>query len=145
MAESRPRRARFDPAHHDDMRPRVLLAEDDLEMRRLVAERLDKNGYDVVEVGNGIELLRMLEDHLCRARGQSFDVVVSDVRMHGASGLCGLQLVHDMDPTLPVVLMTGYPDDVRDTASRLGAVSLLHKPFPVKRLVDVLQAVAPTW
>jgi CheY-like chemotaxis protein len=125
------------------MRPRVLLAEDDGEMRKLVAERLAKNGYEVVEVGNGLELLRKLEDHLCRARGESFDVVVSDIRMPGVSGLGGLQLVHELDPALPVVLMTGFPDDVRDTASRLGAVSLLQKPFPVQRLIDVLQAVAP--
>ncbi len=143
MAERKAKRP-LDLAQQEDLRPRVLLAEDDVEMRRLVAERLDKAGYDVVEVGNGIELLRMLENHLCHARGQSFDVVVSDVRMHGATGLRGLELVHDVDPTLPVVLMTGFPEDVRDSAARLGAVSLLHKPFPVQRLVDVLQAVAPT-
>lgn len=143
MAKCKTRHAPFDSAHDDDTRPRVLLAEDDGEMRRLVAERLVKSGYDVVEVASGIELLRKLEDHLCHARGVSFDAVVSDVRMPGASGLGGLQLVHELDPALPVVLMTGFPDEVRDAAARLGAVSLLHKPFPVQRLVDVLQAVAP--
>jgi DNA-binding NtrC family response regulator len=142
MANCKTRRELFDSAHDDDTRPRVLLAEDDGEMRKLVAERLSKSGYDVTEVANGLELLRMLEDHLCHARGLSFDVVVSDVRMPGASAIGGLQLVHELDPALPVVLMTGFPDDVRD-AARLGAVSLLQKPFPIKRLVDVLHAVAP--
>lgn len=143
MAKNKERRLALDNTA-DNERPRVLLAEDDTEMRRLLAERLEHHGYDVIEVQHGFELVRLIDDHLRRGRGLPFDGVVTDVRMPGISGLHGLELIHELDSTIPVVVMTAFPEDACAAAARFGAVSLLQKPFPIRRLIDVLHAALPT-
>lgn len=68
--------------------PRVLLAEDDSDMRRLVARALRRQGYDVVELRDGQDLLGYLRSSMLRP-GQfpPPDLVVSDVRMPRVTGL----------------------------------------------------------
>src|SRR3954469_18942934 len=101
---------------------RVLLVDDQPELRRLFRRSLSRVGYDVVEAWNGrvaVELSQM----------QRFDVVISDVHMPDMSGIELLQALHDADPDLPVVLTSGSPNPVTPLeASELGAFAYLVKP-----------------
>jgi CheY-like chemotaxis protein len=116
--------------------PRVLLAEDDAEMRELVASSLRRDGFEVVELRDGGELF----DHI----GISWvgppdhrrpDLVISDVRMPGFSGLEILDILRQADWALPVILITAFGDaDLHQEAQRLGAAAVFDKPFDLDDL-----------
>lgn len=125
------------PAH---VPPRILLAEDDVPMRQLVAEALKKDGYDVVEVSDGGRLLVTLARQFAHNDGaMSVDLLVSDVRMPICTGLQILEQLRAARCGIPIILMTAFGDEAtRRKARSLGAV-LIDKPFP---LVELRAAVA---
>ncbi len=114
-------------------RPRILLAEDDDDMRSLVAAALRDDGHEVVEAGDGGRLLV----HLARAYGaktMSYDLLVSDVKMPVCSGLQILESLRLARWPTPVILMTAFGDEqTRARAEGLGAVMFM-KPFDMDDL-----------
>jgi DNA-binding response OmpR family regulator len=126
------RASRAPPAHNP---PRILVAEDDTEMRRLVAETLRKDGYGVVTVSDGGRLLVTLAHELVDNGGTDFaDLVVSDIRMPVCTGLQILEQLRAANWHVPVILMTAFGDAVtRDRATALGAL-LFDKPFDLDDL-----------
>ena len=108
---------------------RVLLADDDLECRHLLSSELRQAGYAVTEVGSGTDLLDRLASDLIESAQPQFDLLVSDVRMPGWSGLEVLGGLRRAGLGLPVVLITAFGDPkTHRVAHKLGAV-LLDKPF----------------
>ena len=127
---------------------RILLAEDDIEMRKLLAWRLEEDGYDVVEAENGLELLECLEPSLLYARTfgriSEFDLVVSDIRMPGLSGLEVLAGLRKRDKVTPVILITAFGDQVtHDEANELGASAVIDKPFDIDELRATIRRIIP--
>ena len=118
----------------ETLRLRVLLAEDDPEMRWLVARTLRRDGYDVVEVEDGDELYREITMRIVRTGTPDIDLIVTDVRMPGRSGLEIVELLRGADHDVPVILMTAFGEEaLRERASSTGAV-LLDKPFALPDL-----------
>jgi two-component system OmpR family response regulator len=116
-----------------DRRPVVLLAEDDDDMREVIATRLTREGMRVVEVDDGFELRDYLE--LCRRTGvPEPDVVVTDVRMPGESG--PEALLHSQFHHSPVVLIGACINaEARAYGARVGVVAMFEKPFSLQDLV----------
>jgi two-component system, response regulator, stage 0 sporulation protein F len=113
---------------------RVLVADDDEDMRSLVAASLRADGYDVVEAGDGVELLAKLEEALDSPQ-RGLDIVLTDVMMPRLSGLGVLDALRRARLNFPVVLMTVLKDEsVHVLARRLGAVGVIHKPLDVDNL-----------
>jgi DNA-binding response OmpR family regulator len=111
-------------------RPRVILAEDDDNMRALVADILRDEGLDVEEVPDGRSLLlRLGEAVLRRRRGTGIDLVVSDVRMPFCSGLDVLKKIALTHGATPVLLMTAFSERGLDARVRELGGRLLDKPF----------------
>jgi DNA-binding response OmpR family regulator len=123
-------------------RPRVLVADDDAEMRRLVAETLRKDDYEVVEESDGGRLLvRIAAIYTFERTVDPFDLIVSDIRMPVCSGLDILNGLRDAHWKTPVILMTAFGDDeTRRRAESLGAL-LFDKPFQMKTLRLVVQSL----
>ena len=121
-------------------RPRVLVADDDVEMRRLVAESLRKDDYDVVEESDGGRLLvRIAAIHALGETSDPVDLIVSDIRMPVCSGRDILKGLRDAHWETPVVLMTAFGDDeTRARAEKLGAL-LFDKPFYMSTLRIVVR------
>jgi len=128
---SRPPATAVDPA-------RVLLAEDDTELRTLLAEVLRDDGYEVSEAASGTELLAALGDGEDADRERhEVDLIISDVRMPGQSGLDVLCRLAWKQLEVPVILITAFGEDwVHDLAERLGAVAVFDKPVDL----DVLRS-----
>lgn len=117
-------------------RRRLLLAEDDAAFRTLLQMALVGDGYDVVAVKDGAELLERLSVSLSSGSANDrFDVVVSDVRMPGWTGLnVLLSMRHEANPP-PVVLITAFGDErLHEQAMMAGAVAVLDKPFELDDL-----------
>jgi len=127
----------------DHVRARLLVADDDADMRRLVATLLRQDGYDVVEARDGIESLDRLEPALL-TNAARFDAIVSDVQMPGLSGIELLASLRSTPVSIPVVLMTAFgDDDVHRAAETLGAAAILDKPLQPSALRAALAAAIP--
>lgn len=129
-----------DPQEPRTRRRRILLAEDDAAFCTLLQEAFARDGYDVVAVRDGTELLERLGgSESASSNVETFDVVVSDVRMPGWTGLNVLVTMgHAESSPPPVVLMTAFGDErLHEQAMRAGAIAVLNKPFEI----DALRAI----
>ncbi len=117
----------------------VVVAEDDPEMRALVAQCLRRDSHHVFEVGDGGRLLvRIGRQYRSHEPEPRIDLLVTDLRMPIVTGLAILRGLRAAHCTTPVILMTAFGDDeLRREAAELGAV-LLDKPFAM----DDLRAAA---
>jgi DNA-binding response OmpR family regulator len=115
---------------------RVLLAEDDLELRRLIARALRRDGYQVVEAPDGTELLELVADTIIGEKpARPYDLILTDIRMPGWSGMEILHGLYGRGYHTPVVLITAFGDEeTHRLAQKLGAVCVLDKPFELDDL-----------
>ncbi|MBD9483585.1 sigma-54-dependent Fis family transcriptional regulator [Pseudomonas sp. PDM14] len=113
-----------------DSHIQVLLVDDDPHLRQALSQTLDLAGFRV-------ETLAEAKGLAARLSNDWPGVVVSDIRMPGIDGLQLLQQLHDQDPDLPVLLITGHGDvPLAVQAMRSGAYDFLEKPFPSEALID---------
>lgn len=115
----------------------VLVADDEVLVRDLLSRFLTGRGLQVREAGDGQEALRLFRDN-------HFDLVLSDVRMPGLDGLGLLAAIKEINPRVPVVLISGYGDvDTVVRALKAGAENFLAKPLSMDVLGKVVdQALA---
>ena len=116
-------------------RPRVLLAEDDDDMRSLVADCLREDGCDVVEASDGGRMLvRLARAYSSPDAANPYELVVADIRMPVCTGLQILESLRRASWRTPAILMTAFGDEqTRAHADALGAVIFL-KPFDLDDL-----------
>lgn len=119
---------------------RILLAEDEEDIRQLVAIALRAQGYEVIEARTGAELLDELGESLLYDRPLSKpDVIISDIRMPGFTGLEILAGLRDAEWSTTFVLMTAFADaETRAEAIRLGADAIFEKPFDIEELLTAV-------
>ena len=116
---------------------RVLVVDDDDEMRSLLRRSLEFDGHHVTERDRGTQVLKTL-------RESAFDLVILDNRMPGLNGLDLLPMLRREFAHLPVLLVTAFGGrQVATTALRLGAASYLEKPFRLGQLRDAITALIP--
>jgi len=115
----------------DELLGRVLVVDDEPELRRLFRRNLVRAGHSVVEARSGREALAL-------ARHLAFDVVISDVRMPDLDGLDLLEVLQREQPQLPVVLVSGSPDLERASAA-YGALDYLVKPVSFQDLRSIVR------
>jgi DNA-binding response OmpR family regulator len=111
--------------------PRVLIADDDPDIRSELASALSEDGYEVIEAADGNQLLEAVVQAFTDEGGEPrYDAIVTDVMMPGFSGLDVLTAMRTRTTRIPVLVITAFGDDrtVRMAAS-LGAVAVFRKPF----------------
>jgi two-component system, NtrC family, response regulator PilR len=118
--------------------PRILVVEDDAEMRDLLSDELSEDGYEVTQAENGEEAAEKLSHAV-------FDVIITDIRMPKVSGMELLTSVTKTHSKTPVIMITafGNPDTIND-ASEKGAFDYLGKPFKIQDLKNTVKR-ALTW
>jgi CheY-like chemotaxis protein len=123
---------------------RILLTEDDLEMRRMLSWYLQKKGCDVITANNGNDLMRHLGFLGPLEYFHEFDLIISDIRMPGVTGLQVLEAAKEFDDFPPMILITAFPDkQTLDLSERLGAAAILTKPFDMDDLLTIISQIFP--
>ena len=114
---------------------RVVVIDDEAGIRRTVEIVLTRAGYEVLLAANGNEGIR-----LCRETAP--DLVITDIHMPGADGFETIACLRTVYPGLPVIAISGGDATERlellGSASLLGAVSSLRKPFTVRELLEAV-------
>jgi len=112
---------------------RILLVDDEAEMRRSTAQALELSGFHVDTFASA--------DHVLELIGYSFaGVVVSDIRMPGMDGMTLLQRIREVDAEIPVILVTGHADvQLAVKAMREGVYDFLEKPFTAEHLAGIIR------
>jgi len=116
----------------------ILLAEDDKEMRTLLALSLRKAGYEVTECIDGVGLLTEMASFLLPKgfEQKNVDLIISDIRMPGITGMEVLEGVPKNEGYPPIILITAFGDEKTHTlAEELGAAAMFDKPFDMDDLL----------
>jgi CheY-like chemotaxis protein len=118
---------------------RILLVEDEPNVRRIARRILERNGYTVLEASNGVEALRVLE-----RRQEPIALVLTDLVMPEMGGRELASKLRIVSPTSRVLFMSGYTEDavLRQSVMEPGAI-FLDKPFTFDTLIrKVREALA---
>jgi len=125
--------------------PRILLAEDDAAFRNVLRETLEAEGYEVTPVASGHALRDALAHSLGPEPRRRFDLVVSDVRMPGPSGLDALERHHVRDPETRFLLLTAFGDRATHARASEFQVEVLDKPFELDELIARVRSLLEGW
>jgi len=124
---------------------RILVADDEPNIRDTLSALLVQKGANITKCATGLETIEALEK--ARSEGRMYDLVLSDIRMPDRNGYEVYRRAKEMDPSLPVILMTGFGYDPHHCivrASQEGLQSFLFKPFKATQLMDLLRkSLAP--
>ena len=114
---------------------RILLAEDDNDMRRFLAKALENAGYDVVSFDNGKSAYE-------RLREEPFTLLLTDIVMPEMDGIELARKATELDPDLKVMFITGFAAVALNPDSRAPKdAKVLSKPFHLKDLVVEIERV----
>src|SRR5690349_14660107 len=119
---------------------RILVADDELNLRRVLVALLRRDGHEVVQATDGAEAMELL--------GQDVDVVITDLRMPKVDGMEVLRTATRTYPHVPVIMITAYGSVGQAVeAIKAGAFDYIEKPFEqdqIRTIVDkaVRQAIA---
>ncbi len=124
------------------MKGRVLIIDDEPEIRRNLTIGLTQEGYTVVACPDGISAIHEL--NRASERGVGFHYLVTDIFMPDIDGLKILKVIKSQYPELPVLVITGFGDDrLKFTALSEKNTGYLDKPFEIPELVEALQKLSP--
>ena len=111
----------------------VLVVEDKLSMARMLASTLAGEGYNTVTAGNAEEGLRALESG-------RVDIVLTDMKLPGMSGLDMLRKLKEQRPLIPVIMMTAFGTiELAVEAVKAGAYDFLTKPFDTSHMLVLVE------
>jgi two-component system cell cycle response regulator CpdR len=117
---------------------RILLAEDDEDMRRFLVNALNKAGFDVVAFGNGLEAYERMKE-------EPFTLLLTDIVMPEMDGIELASRANELDPDIKIMFITGFaavalnPDNQAPKDAKI-----LSKPFHLRDLVDEVERILET-
>jgi CheY-like chemotaxis protein len=118
--------------------PRILLVDDDDSFRKMLRLSLVRLGYEVVEVGNGKDAVRLINEQLP-------DLLITDLVMPEKEGLETIDEVRRKHPKLKIIAMSGggrvNATDYLKIARAMGADKVLAKPFSIDEMTATLDSL----
>ncbi len=111
---------------------KILVADDDPIIRKLLCEVLTDDGHTVSAVADGAQAVREVQK-------DEFELFFSDVHMPVMNGLETIRTMRSLCPHLPVVMMDSYPNQLAHQAKNEGALTCIHKPFDIGEIRKVIE------
>ena len=113
--------------------PKILLAEDDNDMRRFLVKALANAGYEVTDYDNGMSAYR-------RLREEPFELLLTDIVMPEMDGIELARRAAELDPDIKIMFITGFAAVALNADSRAPKdAKVLSKPFHLRDLVNEVQ------
>jgi DNA-binding NtrC family response regulator len=113
------------------MSEKVLVVDDDENMRFFLNEAMTRRGYETVAVGDA-------ESALEAVKQKTFDLIILDVKLPGMSGIEAIPHIKEHDPGAVVIVMTAFGSDHAVDAMRAGAYDFFTKPFKMEEMSIVI-------
>ncbi len=114
-------------------RSRILVVDDELTIRKSIQKRLEKEGYEVTSADNAKDALQLFQEN-------SFDTVISDIRMEEMDGLELLKRLQDQRRDIPIIMVTGAPSlDTAQESIKAGAYDYITKPIEREILINTVK------
>jgi CheY-like chemotaxis protein len=130
------------PAWPIQRKPRILVAETDKAFRATIAAMLRVEGYEVIDLASGFELLQTLQASMEERQVEKVDLVICDAHLSGKTGLNVFSMLGNAAGIPPVVFTTSGRDmTVFDEANRLGAIAVMEKPVDIDELLGAVQRI----
>jgi len=124
------------------LKGRILIIDDEAEIRRNLTVGLTQEGYTAVACPDGISAIHELNQ--ARDKGVTYDYLVTDIFMPDIDGLKILKVIKVQYPDLPVLVITGFGDEsLKMTALSEHNTGYLDKPFEIPDLVGALEELSP--
>ena len=113
---------------------KILIADDDPIIRKLLSEVLITDGHQVEAKENGREALE-------EVKRQAYDLVFMDVHMPVMNGLEALIAMRRVVPKINVAMMDSYPDKLASQSQEEGAITCMHKPFELEQIREIIREI----
>lgn len=127
-------------AARTNLEGRVLVVDDEAPVRKPICLSLRKAGYDVVEAEDGAQAIQALTS------GDNpllVDTILCDIRMPNINGIDAITYFRSQYPSVPVVVLTGYPDvELAVSLMKMGVSDYLVKPVAKEQLLAVIKRAA---
>lgn len=125
------------------MPKRLLVVDDDPLFRNMLVEILEFKGYEIIQARDGEEGIEVFK------KEKEIDLVIADIRMPRKNGFQMAKEIHDLDPTMPILFISGWFDASREAEGKDAALTLknnlsptlnfLKKPFRITQLVSLIE------
>ncbi|MBT8484563.1 MAG: response regulator [Phycisphaerales bacterium] len=111
--------------------PRILIIDNDEELLRAIAARLEHNDYECATASSGAQGLSIFAD-------EPVDLVITDLNMPGGDGVAVVEEIR-RSSAVPIIVITGFSTDYRERLRHLAHVSCLRKPFDTAVLLELIE------
>jgi len=110
----------------------ILVAEDEADLREILKVTLEQEGYRAILASDGDEAIKKIEK-------KSFQIALIDIKMPGVNGKELISKIKQINPRLPIVIVTGSLDFKEEMSLKKQAYEYIHKPFRLDELVGVVK------
>ena len=116
------------------MPKKILIVDDEELLTKSFSKILERQGYEVYTVRSGADAVVMVEE-------EKFDLIISDIRMPGETGVETIKKIRENSKfPIPVIFITGYADEkIEKEAKTLEPTAYLFKPFDTKQFLDLVK------
>lgn len=116
----------------DKEKVNILVAEDEADLRDILKVTLEQEGYRVILASDGDEAIKKIEK-------KSFQLALIDIKMPGMNGKELVSKIKQINPLMPIVIITGSPDFKEEMSLKKQAYEYIYKPFRLNELVGVVK------
>ena len=121
------------------MTPKIMIVDDDKNLRRTLQVILEDQGLDVISAEDGFEAIKMASEN-------QIDLILMDMRMPGMDGVEAFSEIRQILPDCTVVMITGHAtEDQIQYALSKGVKTCLSKPLSIEQLLETVSEMLPAW
>lgn len=111
---------------------KILLADDEVSLRRSMAFILEKAGYSVVHAENGVEAIFATQQ-------EPIDLCIMDLKMRNVDGITATDSIYHLQPDLPVIVVSAFIGDILSLKLPPSVIKIYEKPIDIDQLIEFIK------